>query len=110
MKVSKDINTDLMTLSELTEERNNLLPKVENNTISVREVRRFIMLHSLIAMFDNAKIASRQIRKTNGNIGNQVKQDLIRAKKNVQYSQKLDNLVLHNGFNGFPASEDINDI
>lgn len=87
MKASKDTNTDLSTLPELTAERNTLMPRVEDNTATVREVRRFAMLHSLIMMFDNAKTACHQIRKKGGNIGNQ---------------------VLTSGLTHFPLTEDTN--
>ncbi len=90
MKASKDVSTDLATLPELVAERDKLMPKIEGNTATVREARRFAMLHSLILLFENSKTACRQIRSKNGPIGKQVHQELIRANKNVTKSQQVE--------------------
>lgn len=89
-----------------------MMPKIEDNTATVREVRRFAMVHSLISMFDNAKTACHQIRKKNRGIGNQVKQELIRASKNVTASQQVKSFgtpVLRSGATHFPPTEGSND-
>lgn len=111
MKARADINTDLATFSELLRERNEMMPKIEDNTATVREVRRFAMVHSLIMMFENAKTACHQIRKKDGNIGNQVKQELIAASKKAVSAGKLPvqpfgTPVLRSGLTHFPTSED----
>lgn len=114
VKAQKDINTDLSTYPELLRERNNMMPKIEDNTATVREVRRFAMVHSLISMFDNAKTACHQVRKKNGGIGNQVKQELIRASKDATKAQHppkepFGTPVLRSGLTHFPLTEEIND-
>jgi hypothetical protein len=84
-KSKNDANTDLSTLPELMLERDKLMPVVEDNTATVRQARRFIALHSLILMFENAKIACRQIRKNGSkNIGNQVKQEMIEMQRKTR--------------------------
>lgn len=108
MKARQDINLDLMTLPELVAECSTLRPKIMGNTATVREVRRFAMLHSLVIMFEQAKRNCAPNRKAGENIGQQVKQDLISAGKRVNRGP-IENPVLHNGLNGF-QSEDINDI
>lgn len=80
MKTRTDVNTDLSTLPELIRERNDLLPKIEDNTATVREARRFVALHSLISMFNNAKVACRQIKR-DGNSNNKASQDLIESER-----------------------------
>lgn len=114
MKARADISTDLATLSELTAERNNLMPRIEDNTATVREVRRFATVHSLIVMFENAKIACHQTRKKGGNLGQQVKQELIAASKKSVSAGKLPvqlfgTPVLRSGLTHFPPTEEIND-
>jgi hypothetical protein len=98
MKASSDPRTDLSTLSELVLERDNLLPMIEDNTATVRQARRFIALHSLISMFENAKIACRHIRKIkNGgsnNIGNQVKQEMVEAERKTRRQPERFNPVV----------------
>jgi hypothetical protein len=85
MRSKNDTNTDLSTLPELMQERDKLLPAIEDNTATVRQARRFIALHSLILMFENAKIACRQIRKNGSkNIGNQVKQEMIESERKTR--------------------------
>lgn len=113
MKAAKDINTDLATYSELLRERNEMMPKIEDNSATVREVRRFAMIHSLISMFENAKAACHQIRKKNKGIGNQVKQELIAASKKSVSAGKLPvqpfgTPVLRSGLTHFPLNEDAN--
>jgi hypothetical protein len=113
MKVKRDVDTDLSTFSELLAERQTLMVRVENRTATVREVRRFVLLHSLISMFENAQLACRQIRKHNGNIPQQIKQDLIRAGKKAsgvkRITNYLQNPVIKNDLPDF-QSEEINDI
>lgn len=114
MKASKDYETDASTLPELLAERNDLLPKLEDNSATVRQVRRFVMIHSLISLFDNAKIACRQIRKNGGNLGQQVKQELIQSAKKVETAKRMPkveftNPVIRDGLPEF-QSEDINNI
>jgi hypothetical protein len=83
MKARQDVNLDLMTLPELVAECSALRPKLMGNTATVRDARRFAMLHSLVIMFEQAKRNCGPNRKSGENIGMQVKQDLIRAKKDV---------------------------
>jgi hypothetical protein len=73
MKASKDVNLDLMTLPELVAECSALRPKLMGNTATVRDARRFAMLHSLVIMFEQAKRNCGPNRKSGENIGMQVK-------------------------------------
>ncbi len=94
MKVTKDIGLDLAKLPELLVQRNELLSKIENDTATVREARKFVQLHSLIMMFQNAKLACKQIRKNGSNIGNQVMQEMIVSERKSRHPQPMVNPVL----------------
>jgi hypothetical protein len=61
--MKRDTTTELSTLPELVSERNSILPRIQNNTATVREATRFLKLNSLIAMFGNAKSVCHQITK-----------------------------------------------